>query len=146
MHRLLIAVFFSCVLTIYINAQEASLGYSSPANLNLNKENTVGSPFFYHEYSKGSIQLLDGKKYEDLNLKLNLQRQKILVALYDGVEVEITSPISKVTLYGKNELKPVIFLSGLPINGKQNERSIYQVLDSGKVMLLKYTKVRLENN
>jgi hypothetical protein len=146
MHKFLIAAIFSCIHTVHISAQDVSIDYSSPGNLVLNREGVVGSPFFYNEYSKGSIQLLSGKIHDDLNLKINLQSQKIIVALYDGVEVEITSPISKVTLYGKNDQKPVVFLSGLPIHGKQNERSIYQVLDSGKIMLLKFTKVRFENN
>ncbi len=146
MHKFLIAAIFNCVLTVNICAQESLISYSSPAYLVLNRERVVGSPFFFNEYCKGSIQLLDGKIFSDLNLKINLQSQKIIVALYDGVEVEITSPVSKVTLYGKNDLKPVVFLSGIPINGKQNERSIYQVLDSGKITLLKSIKVRNDNN
>lgn len=144
----LIAAIFNCVLAVNISAQEFSTSYSSPpgSSLGLNNKNVVGSPFFFNEYCKGSIQLLGGKIYSDLNLKINLQSQKIIVALYDGVEVEITSPISKVTLYGKNDSNPVVFLSSLPINGKQTERSFYQVLDSGKIMLLKSTKVRNDNN
>jgi hypothetical protein len=143
---IMLPLFFS------INVIAQNVGAISNGNIGYSKspfgsevEHVDGTPFYNKQYCSGSIQLANGKIYDGLNLKLNLKENKIIATLYDGVEIVITSPVNKVVMGCKNAEQPVVFLAGLPKIDQQNERSFYQVLDSGKITLLKYTEVRYKD-
>jgi len=148
MSKVVLAIILPLFLTINVIAQNvegfSSIGYSKSSS-GSGVEHVDGTPFFNKQYCSGSIQLTNGKIYDGLNLRLNLQENKIIVTLYDGIETVITSPVHKVMVGCNNGEQPVIFLSGLPKIDQQNERSLYQVLDSGKITLLKYIEVRYKD-
>lgn len=149
MHRLFLTLLIFSFVSIKSHGQNsvsggyADLGYNKLEVTNAN--NTDGSPYFQKKNCLGSIQLSSGIIHEGLNLKLNLQENKIVVSIFDGVETIITTPVSKVILKCTDQKNGSTFLSGLPAIDKQNQRSLYQLLDSGSLLLLKYVDVRYKD-
>ena len=105
-----------------------------------------GSPFFDTAYCNGSLQLVNGKIYSGLQLKLDLEQQRIIFNAGDGKAFLLTPPITRLELSCHDSNNPVVFRAGFGAIDKQNERSLYQVLDSGKVLLLKYVEVRFKDS
>jgi hypothetical protein len=105
-----------------------------------------GSPFFDTSFCTGSVQLLNGKTYRGLQLKLNLEQQKIIFTTGDGKAFALSQPVARLELGCNDPAKSVVFRSGFGVIDKQNERSLYQVLDSGKVLLLKFVEIRYKDS
>lgn len=105
-----------------------------------------GSPFYDTSFCLGSIQLTNGKMYNGIKLKLNLEEQKIIFEVEDGKAFVLSVPVSRVELGCTGSSQATVFRSGFTAIDKQNERSLYQVLDSGKVLLLKYTEIRFKDS
>ena len=149
-----------CVFVILASSSQAQLGsYSFSGNsnvlyndgygipwLNSNGYNTEGSPYYDTSFCIGSIQLPNGKMYSGIKLKLNLEEQKIIFEVEEGKAFVLSVPVSRVELGCTASTQPTIFRSGFTAIDKQNERSLYQVLDSGKVLLLKYTEIRFKDS
>jgi len=104
-----------------------------------------GSPFFDTSYCAGSVQLTNGKTYRGLQLKLNLEQQKIIFHAGEGKAFALSQPVARLELGCNDPAKSVVFRSGFGAIDKQNERSLYQVLDSGKVLLLKFVEIRYKD-
>ncbi|MBL0882029.1 MAG: hypothetical protein IBJ16_01550, partial [Chitinophagaceae bacterium] len=100
---------------------------------------------FDTSFCNGSIQLPNGKIYNGIKLKLNLEEQKILFEVEDGKAFILSVPVARVEL-GCSSSGPAIFRSGFMPIDKQNERSLYQVLDSGKILLLKHSEIRFKDS
>lgn len=105
-----------------------------------------GSPFFDTSYCNGAIQLTNGKTYRGLQLKLNLEQQKIIFHTGEGKAFALSQPVARLELSCNDPVKSVVFRSGFGPIDKQNERSLYQVLDSGKVLLLKFVEIRYKDS
>ncbi len=105
-----------------------------------------GSPFFDTGYCNGSVQLLNGKTYRGLQLKLNLEEQKIIFNTHDGKVFALAQPVIRLELACNDLAEPAVFRSGFGAIDKQDERSLYQVLDSGKLLLLKYVEIRYKDS
>lgn len=105
-----------------------------------------GSPFFDTSYCDGSITLLNGKTYHGLQLKLNLEQQKVIFNTSNGNAFVLSQPVSRLELSCNGQAKNVVFRSGFGVIDKQHETSLYQVLDSGKVLLLKYVEIRYKDS
>lgn len=84
--------------------------------------------------------------YNGIKLKLNLEEQKIIFEVEDGKAFVLSVPVSRVELGCTGSSQATVFRSGFTAIDKQNERSLYQVLDSGKVLLLKYTEIRFKDS
>jgi hypothetical protein len=104
-----------------------------------------GSPFFDTSFCKGSITLPNGKTYVDLRLKINLEQQKIIFNTTDGKAFALSQPVARLEMSCNDQVKPVVFRSGFSAIDKQHSQTLYQVLDSGKVMLLKYVEIRYKD-
>jgi hypothetical protein len=105
-----------------------------------------GSPFFDTSYCNGSVQLTNGKTYSGLQFKLNLEQQKIIFHTSEGKAFALSQPVARLALGCNDPAKSVVFRSGFGAIDKQNERSLYQVLDSGKVLLLKFVEIRYKDS
>lgn len=104
-----------------------------------------GSPFFDTSFCNGSLEMINGKTYSGLQLKLNLEQQKIIFNTSDGKTYALSQPVRRLELTCNEVAEPVVFRSGFGVIDNQNERSLYQVLDSGKVLLLKFTEIRYKD-
>lgn len=102
----------------------------------------TGSPYFNKEFCTANIKLQKGRKYHGVNVKVNLQDNKLLFKAPDGQELEPLLPIELIEIVQcEKEGKTAIFRSGYPATGRQSASAFYQLLDSGKVQLLKYWNV-----
>lgn len=157
MQKPLFFIILFMILTGNSRAQIGSYSFSGNSNVLYNDGygipwsnpvlyNMDGSPFYDTSFCIGSIQLPNGKIYNGIKLKLNLEEQKILFEVGDGKAFILSVPVARVELGCNNSMQPVVFRSGFTPIDKQNERSLYQVLDSGKVLLLKHTEIRFKDS
>lgn len=149
-----------CLLLTLAGSSRAQLGsysFSGSSNVLYNDgygipwSNTLpynldGSPFFDTGFCVGSIQLPNGKMYGGIKLKLNLEEQKIIFEVTEGKAFVLTAPVARIELGCNGSANGVVFRSGFTAIDKQNDRSLYQVLDSGKVLLLKFTEIRYKDS
>lgn len=98
-----------------------------------------GSPFFADEYIESSIQMLNGKTYYRIPVKINYLTGEVLFKIDGGQEMTLSKPFQRIELM--REGQKYIFRSGFPSVDKQNEMTLYEMLDSGTAVLLKYTSV-----
>jgi hypothetical protein len=101
-----------------------------------------GTPFYSDQYCTANIKVLNGKRYRDMPIKLNLLENRVIYQTPNGGEMEALTQIESIRFgacEGKNS--SVLFRSGYPLTGQLTERTYYQVLDSGTVQLLKYWKI-----
>lgn len=107
--------------------------------------NVEGSPFYPDEYLRANVYVRKGKIYTGIYVKFNLQENLVLYKQDDGTEMSAATPIKRVIFTDTSYdwiFYNTIFESGFPSIDNQNENTIYEVLDSGKVKLLKYHAVK----
>jgi len=102
-----------------------------------------GSPYFSVDYVKSNIQLLSGKTYYDIPIRFNQLTGEVVFKTSDGQEMLMSSPFQRIELL--YEGKPYVFRSGFPAIDKQTDLSVYQLLDSGTAVLLKYTAIQYQD-
>lgn len=102
-----------------------------------------GSPFFANDYLESTIQLLNGKSYHRVPVKINYLTGQLLFKTEDGQEMTVIKPFQRIELF--REGQKYIFRSGFPPIDKQNEFTLYEMLDSGAAVLLKYTSVTFQD-
>lgn len=101
-----------------------------------------GSPFYKDEYSLARITTRKGNSYQDIPVKLNLMTQEMFFRVSDGREMIPILPVAAIRFdTAAQPGESGIFLSGFPAIDKQTENSFYQLIDSGRAMLLKFNKV-----
>lgn len=155
MFRFTVITLFCCLLFSSLRAQIGTFSFSG--NVLYNDGHGIpwkfdfpfamdGSPFFDTSFCAGSVQLLNGKIYSGLNLKLNLEQQKIIFEAGEGKAYALSQPVVRIELTCKTNGRPTVFRSGFAPIEKQNDRSLYQVLDSGKVLLLKFVEIRFKDS
>jgi hypothetical protein len=98
-----------------------------------------GTPFFIAGWKPGSIQLVDGRIFPNVQLELDLEKQTVHYRRADGNEIEIESGLVRQltirdTLPYSNPTYQ--FVCGYPPVDNQNATSFYLLLDSGKVCFL----------
>jgi hypothetical protein len=104
-----------------------------------------GSPFFKDEWMKGSVTLNQGKQYHNLSLKVNLLEGTVIFLNDKNVEIEITTPIKEVTLTDIMKGDVFRFIHSTFLCNTVG-KSWYNLLDSGKVQLLRNEKRILVEN
>jgi len=102
-----------------------------------------GSPFFFSDYLESTIQLMNGKSYHRIPVKINYLTGEILFKMEDGQEMSVIKPFQRIEI--TREGQKYIFRSGFPPIDKQNEFTLYEMLDSGAAVLLKYTSVKFQD-
>lgn len=103
--------------------------------------NVEGSPFHPDDYYIATLFLSNGKAYTGVPVKLNLLENTVLYTTPRGEELVSINPVRRVVFTDtsdNNFMKAVIFERGYAAVDKQDQGTYYEVLDSGKIMLLKY--------
>ena len=103
-----------------------------------------GSPYFSDTYIESRIQMVNGKVYHNVPIKFNQLTGEIIFKTAEGAEMMLVTPFQRIEL--QHNGKTYVFRSGFPPIDKQHEQSLYQVLDSGTTLLLKYTTVTYQDN
>ena len=92
-------------------------GTGKTVNMGLDMEN-YGTPFFDTEYYPATIELVNGQRYENIQIKINLLSNEVLFKSDDGKELAILPSIQSVVL-NKNGV-PCLFKFGYPNFEKHN--------------------------
>jgi len=101
-----------------------------------------GNPFLINDWVDGSVTFKDNQK-TDATLKYDIYNNTLLFKDKDGATMELKNHITSFTLNSISDIsnvRPLIFVNGLPITGMQTEKSWYQLIGDGRVKLLKYYK------
>lgn len=97
-----------------------------------------GSPYFNEAWMKGSLDLSDGRGYENLWLKLDLADNSVLYLDAEGKEMIATSVIKNVTLIDSVSGRKYDFVHSSFIKGSGKiQTGWYQSIASGKATLYK---------
>ena len=102
-----------------------------------------GSPYFNEAWMKGSLDLSDGRGYENLWLKIDLTDNSLLYVDAEGKEMIATSVIRNITLIDSVSGKKYDFVHSSFIRGSGKiERGWYQLIVSGMATVYKhFTKI-----
>lgn len=99
-----------------------------------------GTPYYLDEYYWADVIAVSGKVYRDIRIKFNLVEHQLLFIADDGTEMIAMSPVRAIKFLslpaGKDSIKTVTLLSSSGIVNAQ-DAVVYEVLDSGKISLLK---------
>jgi hypothetical protein len=142
---------FACCFFNQVNAQsfiqQNTQGGNSFANdisgrpLYLKTEyRSQGSPYLFEDYCVAEVTAQNGKVYEGIRVKININENKLLYMNKDGTEMIAISPVQKVRLMPHSHVEAthgeMILLSpGKAIN--IGGSPIYQLLVEGKANLYK---------
>lgn len=100
-----------------------------------------GTPFYPDNYSAARLVFVNGGKNSAVKAKLNLYDNTILYQTDKGVEMEVIVPVLKIEFADSiNGGYNIVFQNGF-VGNNLKEKIYYQVLDSGKLTLLKQIAV-----
>lgn len=150
LRNLLCLLVFLQALHTVTNAQSLNLG-TNPSNPLLTdvvgrpaflkiEYNMEGSPFYPSEYTKADIYTKSGKVYPRIDAKFNLQDNSLLLRLDDGYEMVVATPVPRLVFADtgvSGHMLGIVFQNGYPAVDNQTTTTYYQVLDSGRISLLK---------
>ncbi|MDB5210912.1 MAG: hypothetical protein JWQ30_1739 [Sediminibacterium sp.] len=115
----------------------------SPLRVN-GKNDVEGSPYFKSDFCSATLYGSESQIFKGIRSKLNLQNNMISYVKENEEDKEYTPgfQVKKIEFTGCNDKNGIaVFKLGFPAIGAQSENSYYQVLDSGKAMLLKYQNI-----
>jgi len=98
-----------------------------------------GSPFFIDRWNKGYISTPDGTRLREISLRLNLVDQQ-LHYLKDGQEYVTDQLFREVLIEDSQMGKLYIFRSGFPAVQHGTNKTYYQALAEGNILLLKHIR------
>lgn len=110
--------------------------------------NIEGSPFYSNDYCKADIKIANGKSYEGVLIKLNLQDNSVYFKMADQKEMVATVPVQYIMFTGGcgSAGAQKVFQSGFPEIDGQSEKNFYEVLSGGNILLLKHQAVTYRDN
>jgi len=104
----------------------------------------VGSPYFPSEHTNTSIVLKSGIVYPFKKARMNLYDNTLIVLDDNGREQMVSGNISKIIfelVTIDQSSKNVVFQKGFSAINELDSTTYYEVLDSGKLKLIKHYKV-----
>ena len=106
-----------------------------------------GSPFYVDDWRHADLVFTDGKRFNKVNVKLNLYTQELIYLSPGNIEIILKDGIiSRMTLYDTSETgMPVsrLFISGFPVAGKDTSFPFFEVLTEGKATLMSLVKKKI---
>lgn len=99
-------------------------------------EGISGSPYFNRDWADGIIRFTSGKVTDKFKLKFNTAQNRLLLQ-FNGSTFAAESQVKEFVMYTKNKKDSVVFRKGFPASDRGNVETFYQVLENGKVVLLK---------
>ena len=101
---------------------------------------TEGSPYFIDEYYLANITAANGNVYSNVKVKVNLLDHFVQYLSEDGKEMITDMPVKKIefkNIPDENGVISNVLLTSYPGVLNSPGAAVYQMLDSGKVCLLK---------
>ena len=99
-----------------------------------------GSVYLFDEYKPGRVTV-NKRVYKDVKLKLDLEKNAVYFEK-GGVEMVTTDNVDRLDFFDTNlEKYTHVFRNGFAAVGRNTDKTYYQILDSGKVSLLKQINI-----
>jgi hypothetical protein len=95
-----------------------------------------GNQLFLKDWSDGVIRFSSGKVTDKFKLKFNIAQNRLLLQ-FNGSTFAAESRINEFLMYTKNKKDSFVFRKGFPDTDRGNAETFYQVLEKGKVTLLR---------
>ena len=96
----------------------------------------AGNQYFIKDWSDGVIRFTSGKVTDKFKLKFDAAGNRLLLQ-FNGSTFAAESKINEFVMYTKNKKDSFVFRKGFPATDRGNEETFYQVLEKGKVTLLR---------
>jgi len=111
--------------------------YGRPLYLTSNRA-IEGSPYFSDDYQLAQVTAMNGTVYNNIKIKLNIAENIVQYQTTDGKEMIAGMPLKRILFGNSDKVDPANTVLE-SIEGPINKEGavIYQVLDSGKISLLK---------
>jgi hypothetical protein len=130
------------LLLIFLDRSAAQVALEvkgQPFN-NISRSEIEGYPYLENEWLNGTI-ILDNKTI-DAKIKFNIYTNLVLFQDKNGQALELKNKFNGFTLTTVDNkisnLNPMVFVNGCPPIANRTESALYQLIESGKVALLKY--------
>jgi len=108
-----------------------------------------GSPFYYEEYCQADVYMSNGKKYENVRVKLNLVENDLLFKTDKNEEMIATSAVNKIKFYNytyQGAFKEEIILTSFKPVLNEKGTDIFELLVDSTVKLVKKVDVNYTDN
>lgn len=99
-------------------------------------EGVAGNPYFLKDWADGVIRFSSGKVTDKFKLKFNSAQNRLLLQ-FNGSTFAAESKINEFVMYSKNKKDSFLFRKGFPDTDRGNGETFYQVLEKGKVTLIR---------
>ena len=140
--------------TLDFNGAYGRVMYNDPVSIgqkkvnNINYSETRGEYFWDEDWSPGILVLKNGKGFKFGKVRLNLYTNE--VHYLDNQSIELSVPVDllkEMILFSPKDSISII-ASFQVLNGltKDNKGHCFQVLNDGKIQLLKYTSIIMRKN
>lgn len=136
------AFFLTSLLSLSLTAAQAQFKISQDivgTPVGAKPEKTfIGSEYLYPKFVKGHVLQQNDTYYNDMELNYDVLSDK-LVFLKEGQEMAFKLPIKEFQII-KSATAPVkleVYRNGFPASGSFTDKSFYQVINDGKVMVLR---------
>lgn len=98
----------------------------------------AGSPLLQNNWTAGAVTMADGRRFYDVHLLYNLYDNILYFRRGEKEMCEFVDPVHEfVFRYLKGtDSATALYRSGFPANGKNTERTFYEVMADGKYQLL----------
>ena len=96
----------------------------------------AGNQYFLKDWSDGVIRFTSGKVTDKFKLKFDAAQNRLLLQ-FNGSTFAAESKINEFVMYSKNKKDSFVFRKGFPVTDRGNDETFYQVLEKGKVTLLR---------
>jgi hypothetical protein len=102
-------------------------------------ENVKGSPYFFDDWKKGNVRLKNKEVYSGMDLKFNQLDNELIFLSQNKTPNRFAQPVAEFIIYQDDRIF-LTFRNGFPLVEKNNGDTYYQVLEDGKVKVLKHAK------
>ena len=138
----LFTVFFVLGGVITAKAQKTPYADINEIPLNVKKyENVDGTPYVVDRFIKGSVIFANNKMAKDINLKFDEVANLLVFKNDKDQEFAFVSEVKEFKMpYTDNNIPyPGLFRNGFPSSKETTDKSFFEVLNDGKVKLLRHT-------
>ncbi len=108
--------------------------------------NASGNPYLFKDWMDGVVLFKSGRVVKQFKLRFDCARNRLMLQ-FEGASFAAESQVKEFVLYtqSRKNKDSLLFRKGYPATGKNTEDTYYQVLVSGKAVLLRlFTKVLIE--
>lgn len=143
LYQLCLAVLVTCGLNNQLKAQGVSISIETGHQIQVfgkDLNNMKGSPYFYDDWSKGSVKLANGVVHEGVDLLYDQMSDELIFRSENGNTQLFMYPVQEFSLQHKENNKVVdekIFRNGFPATNGESEKAFYEILLEGNMTLLK---------